>query len=132
MATRSVISKYYEQENCFKSVYCHWDGYPEGVGKTLEENYQDEDKINRLIEEGGISVLSETVEGTTFYIRDFGEEKNGLEILISETNDLGNALADILKFYTWSEYIYIFYKNQWLVYKVKFGKRRNTANQITV
>jgi len=27
------------------SIYCHWDGYPEGVGVALVNNFRDEDAV---------------------------------------------------------------------------------------
>lgn len=45
-----------------ESIYCHWDGYPNGVGKILSEYYTDEEDVKRLISLGDISVL-----GTTLY-----------------------------------------------------------------
>jgi len=60
MATRSRIGM--EMPNGkVKSIYCHWDGYPEGVGATLQEHYVDPAKVEALIALGDISVLSENV-----------------------------------------------------------------------
>jgi hypothetical protein len=39
------------------SVYCHWDGYPEGNGVTLVEHYQNREDVQELIDGGGISSL---------------------------------------------------------------------------
>jgi hypothetical protein len=39
------------------SVYCHWDGYPEGNGKILVEHYQNREDVQELIDGGGISSL---------------------------------------------------------------------------
>lgn len=81
MSTKSIIS------NEKGSIYCHWDGYPTGVGKMLLEHYQDADKVNRLIALGNISYLEKEVETekehsfdcpakgvTVAYHRDRGEE----------------------------------------------------------
>ncbi len=38
MATRSLIGVNLNN-GITKTVYCHWDGYPSGVGQTLMENY---------------------------------------------------------------------------------------------
>ena len=65
MSTRSVIINHYENENCFKSIYCHYDGYPEGVGQTLKDNYICSEKINNLINGGDISSLDDSLEGTS-------------------------------------------------------------------
>lgn len=40
-----------------KSIYSHWDGYPDGVGRTLEKYYTDPKKIEELLELGDISSL---------------------------------------------------------------------------
>jgi len=72
-----------------KGVYCHWDGYPSGVGHTLQENYTTREKIEALIALGSISALrpelgerhkldnfelAEKNDWTTAYHRD-GEEE---------------------------------------------------------
>jgi len=41
-----------------KSVYCHWDGYPSGVGKDLKaKNFQSIDEVSEFINEGGRSCV---------------------------------------------------------------------------
>lgn len=84
MGTRSNIGIL--ENRRVKYIYCHYDGYIDGVGRTLIEHYTDVEKIRSLIELGDISVLGERVnpigehsfekreEGTTvFYHRDRGE-----------------------------------------------------------
>jgi hypothetical protein len=67
MATRSRIGM--ECTDAFgnkfvKSIYCHWDGYPEGVGATLQKHYLDREKVAALIELGAISSLEKEVAPT--------------------------------------------------------------------
>ena len=63
MATRSAIG--IKSENgTIKAIYCHWDGYPEGVGAGLVENYNSKEKAEELISLGGFSSLMETLEET--------------------------------------------------------------------
>lgn len=57
MSTRSLIGIYREEEKMVEYIYCHFDGYLDGVGKKLEDHYQDQDKIERLIAGGDISYL---------------------------------------------------------------------------
>jgi hypothetical protein len=92
MATRSRIG--IENENgTISSIYCHFDGYPDGVGATLEEHYSNRQKLRMLINLGDISILGEHVatmdehsfdnrkEGVTVaYHRDRGEEKREARI----------------------------------------------------
>lgn len=85
MGTRSRVGVMHG-DKC-KSVYCHWDGYLSGVGKTLFEHY-DSAKANHLVALGDLSSLDRNVEipegvehtfglaaegVTTFYGRDRGE-----------------------------------------------------------
>ena len=89
MATRSRIGM--EQPNGeVRSIYCHWDGYPEGVGATLREHYTNPEKVEALIALGDISSLNRAVsvnipgvthtfdnpdpDVTVAYHRDRGEE----------------------------------------------------------
>jgi hypothetical protein len=86
MATRSKIA-IENADGTVTAIYCHWDGYPEGNGKTLAENYQHREKVQQLIDLGSISSLHEFVfpEGehsfdkpeddvTVAYHRDRGED----------------------------------------------------------
>ena len=61
MSTRSTIA-IANNDGKILSIYCHFDGYPEGVGQVLRHYYTEEDKIKSLINLGDISVLDEFVE----------------------------------------------------------------------
>ena len=71
MATRSRIGIL--ENGQVTSVYCHWDGHPENVGKILLENYSTLDKAKKLIAMGDISSLGTTPKETLFYSRGIGE-----------------------------------------------------------
>ena len=74
MATRSRIA-IENQDGTVTSIYCHFDGYLRGVGKTLFEHY-DREKTEKLIELGDISVLGESTLDTIAYHRDRNEDLN--------------------------------------------------------
>ena len=90
MATRSRIGMEYtnkQGKKMVKSIYCHFDGYPEGVGQFLINHY-DREKTEDLIKLGDISFIRPSikkpkghsfetpVEGyTVAYHRDRGEAK---------------------------------------------------------
>ena len=63
MATRSTIGIKTE-DGTVRAIYCHWDGYPEGVGVGLVENYNSKEQAEALIALGGFSSLMETLEQT--------------------------------------------------------------------
>lgn len=83
MSTRSGIG-IQREDGTVVGVYCHSDGYPEGVGKILQEHYCEPTKLSSLVALGDISSLEQDIgekhpfdkrpEGsTTFYGRDRGE-----------------------------------------------------------
>ena len=76
MATRSTIARLIGNE--VESIYCHFDGYPEGVGATLSAHYTDPLKIARLMSLGDVSVLAEE---------------------IGESNDFDNPTDNVCLFY---------------------------------
>jgi hypothetical protein len=68
MATRSYIGRLTEDKQVF-FVYCHFDSYPSGVGKTLKENYDRPEDVLNLLSFGDISILKDTIEDSVFYGR---------------------------------------------------------------
>lgn len=55
MGTRCYIGKL-EKDGSIKAIYCHHDGYVDGVGKTLKDFY-DGRNIDQLLELGNLSSL---------------------------------------------------------------------------
>lgn len=57
MATRSRIGVV-TKNGKVKSVYCHWNGYPEGVGKDLlSKEFKDSTEVEKFINEGDRSTV---------------------------------------------------------------------------
>ena len=54
MATRSRIGIQLADESVL-SVYHHWDGYPEWLGRILKTHYNNRDKVAELIDGGDMS-----------------------------------------------------------------------------
>lgn len=61
MSTRSIIAAYNQDTKSYRSIYCHFDGYPEGVGATLAKHYKDQAKISLLMDLGDLSSLGEEI-----------------------------------------------------------------------
>jgi hypothetical protein len=59
MGTRSTIAM--KQGDKVIAIYCHFDGYKEGVGATLDQHYQDAEKVQRLMDLGNLSALSQEI-----------------------------------------------------------------------
>jgi hypothetical protein len=117
MATRSNIA-YKTAEGKIRSVYCHWDGYPEHNGEMLNRYYTDFDKIVALVSLGQISSLRPALnakegihtfenpqdEVTIAYHRDRGEA-----LRINEYDDIPSWIDDM------EEYAYLWNGKEWLV-----------------
>lgn len=54
------------KENKVESIYCHYDGYPAGVGVILKDNYKTKEKVEELIALGDIAELGTTTEFKNF------------------------------------------------------------------
>jgi hypothetical protein len=109
MATRSRIA-IENQDGTVDSIYCHFDGYISGVGKTLFNHY-DQEKLERLLELGDISVLEDSTLNTIAYHRDRGEDLH-----FESFNDVEDLFEN--GFGSGVEYVYCLTKHGiWLVNK---------------
>ena len=123
MSTRSTIAKL-GKDGIIKAVYCHYDGYLEYNGKMLNEHYQDESKVDELLEHGDISSLNENIgvkldfddyklfyekEQCKFYHRDRGEDLMFNEFESEEEYvEWANGVAN--------GFIYLYAYGAWYVY----------------
>jgi hypothetical protein len=56
MATRSTIALEFA-DGTVQQIYCHWDGYLEGVGAELQSDYMNPFDLRDLIDEGDTSTI---------------------------------------------------------------------------
>ena len=121
MATRCRIGLMLE-DGSVKHSYCHYDGYPEGVGETLVQHYNTEDKVKELVSFGDMSYLASVVhpEGehnfekpeqgvTVFYNRDRGE---------TDVDSVVTTMDEYLsvQYSSCIDYLYVFIGSNWWVY----------------
>lgn len=121
MATRSYIGTV--EDNKVKYIYCHFDGYLEGVGRILAKNYNTPFKVNALLELGDISELRETPETCVAYHRDKGEK----------FNSAGSHLKDLIIKDDSVDYVYLFNLEtfEWDAYSSSGGKIYHKGECIT-
>ena len=118
MATRSNIG-IVNLDKSITGIYCHWDGYPTGVGKTLVEHYNDIEKVKELLSFGDMSYLAPEIHPsgethsfdsseenvTVFYKRDRGE---------SEVNSVITSMDELFSVqYNFLDYVYLFRDGNW-------------------
>ena len=60
MATRSYIG-IRNLDASVDYIYCHFDGYPGGVGATLTEFYSNMNRVSELLKLGDLSMLGEEI-----------------------------------------------------------------------
>ena len=115
MATRSHIGILKEDRTVF-FVYCHFDGYPSGVGTTLRENYDRPEDVTKLLSFGNMSGLAPTIEDTVFYGRDRNEPNQEQQVTTLDKY-LPNPKSEDL----WVDYVYLFdeYSEEWLCYNMQ-------------
>ena len=111
MSTRSLIG-IKNEDGSITDVYCHFDGYLDGVGITLVNHYDTEEKIREIFEHGDMSSLGDDIKSCDFY-KDRGED--GV--------DAGTIPADIPEdvedaYYVggqhcWADYVYLFKDGKW-------------------
>ena len=115
MSTRSTIGVLLP-DGTVEAIYCHFDGYPQGVGKTLELHYSDPGKVRQLMQLGHLSSLGEEIgvkqdfrnpiRGMCLaYGRDRGKPDNESEI----SSSVSSWLAE------WSlvSYAYLYANGKW-------------------
>ena len=119
MSTNSTIA-IRNDDGTYRHIYCHWDGYLEGVGLTLLENYTTKEQVNELLDLGDCSTLGESLEDSEFYGRDRYESGadagvvDGYDDLLDECHD----------------YCYIFVDGEWTVNYTGVGERLSLADEL--
>ena len=119
MSTRSRIAVMHGER--VKSIYCHYDGYPEGVGRTLLEHY-DSAKANNLVALGDISVLRPRINPDLFEFHSF--ENPVEDITVFYNRDRGEldctwtsdaSLKEFVLNAGHVDYLYVNRNDQWFV-----------------
>ena len=114
-------------DGSIKCVYCYFDGYQAGIGKTLLLNYDSATKIEKLFDGGDLYMLGNNVPGlvqglqvtqpqegcTLHYRRDRGERATDAKVCASR-----QEFVDIAA-YNGSEGAFLFNKlGEWLYQKI--------------
>jgi len=124
MATRSNIA-IVNQDKTITSIYCHWDGYPEYVGKILLYNYKTSNIVNELLKLGNLSQLCENMHPTESHTFEkpqsnvcvaYGRERGEKDQEAIVFDDLTEFEEDAKN--SWVEYQYLFKNNKWTFRKI--------------
>lgn len=121
MSTRARIGLMLE-DGTIKHSYCHFDGYPNGVGHTLVENYSEIEKVEELLSFGDMSFLAPKV--TPEGIHNFNNPEQGVTVFYGRDRaetDVDSAITSMdeylsVKYSSCIDYQYLFSGGQWWVY----------------
>ena len=109
-----------QEDLTVKSVYHHWDGYPEWLGVTLKEQYNTREKIAELIDGGNMSsCYSDNVydyEKQAFVKRDPQPEYYGGKDEAPHLNASFQRFLDDTN--AGEEFLYIFVNECWKAFSV--------------
>lgn len=119
MSTRCLIGRKIK-DNKVEYIYCHHDGYLDGVGEILKTHYTNDSVIDKLMALGDLSALGEIAEsnpnqfnfGKIDYnlcaaYRDDGEED------VDSTITTEKEYIDKLSTNIWIEYLYLWDGEKW-------------------
>ena len=115
MATRSIITVSSPINKKIESIYCHWDGYPKGVGVMLTQGYPEIADAYELIKNGDCSSLGFTIEECRFYKDTQGGEYPPIEYKSVE-HCLNEYLPDVEEMrFSGIEFVYVHFGGLWFV-----------------
>lgn len=86
----------------FIGIYCHWDGYPEGVGAALKKNFTNYEHVLNLVVGGDCSCVDEAK--VIHYANREGEEWDDIHPRLADT---AIGLASVFERAD-AEYAYLF------------------------
>lgn len=81
-------------------IYCHWDGYPEGVGASLKKSFLTYEDVLNLVVGGSCSSVAD--DGVTRY----GNRQKEKWSYIKPSQ--GDTQKSVYQCCGWAEYVYLF------------------------
>ena len=122
MATRSRIG-YVLSDDSIVSVYHHWDGYPEWLGVTLNEHYNEDEKVRELIDGGNMSSCWSDTDDSGEKVDPHPEYYGGDD----EAPKHFQTLSDLAEYDCGEEFLYLWFMNTWncYAYKKTYDKEYN-------
>lgn len=101
MSTRSAIG-YKTEQGKIRAKYSHYDGYVMGVGRTLQEHYQETRKIAQMVDFGDQSYLAAEIYAT-IPGHSFETPQEGVTVFYGR--DRSEANVDAQEFETVQEFV---------------------------
>lgn len=138
MSTRSLICMQLDDDK-YKKIYCHSDGYLTYNGAMLLDHYSDREKLEKLLNLGDISCLNIKVDPDPSkpHSFDYKERQEDVVVAYGRDRDEKNTEAKICTLdelknkFDWIEYIYIFTKDdKWKYYAYPFDIEKDVKEEL--
>lgn len=120
---------YIRDDGKVEHIYVHWDGYLQGAGKTLLDNYNSKEKLEKLMKLGDLSILGmEPIDfpdgwtGSTPDDRCLSYACRGDKNVSARVDNLEDYSENIVGDY---EYAYLWDKGTWKYWK--YGSLKGTV-----
>lgn len=139
MGTRSFIGKR-ETNGMIRAIYCHADGFIQGVGASLVEHYATAKRVDALLTLGDLSELGADIGTRQDWAAPRARRSDGTALsCVAYSRDRGDAF--MLRRYTTVEafldaahsvdadYVYLFDAGEWYVVN-GLGERRQVAEAL--
>jgi len=133
MSTRSWIAMEEKESEEIKAIYCHFDGYLDGVGVTLMSYFDNEEDAKMIMKYGDRSSLPEHNEPEikkedllrdSSYAESKGYKMDGTnELFTCERDMMHNIRGDIM-----IEYIYLWKDGKWNVSYLEMSNNEDAYN----
>ena len=118
MSTHCEIGYYNKEKEKYRSVFCVCDGYPQWVGKILQD-ITDEEKIKAIVEGGNIMALFAG-----------GKAERDYDILVRESEDERKFCFSTRLAFT--DYAYLWKNNMWWAYALGSATVKIPLNDLFV
>lgn len=121
MSTNSIIAVKQDDDQ-YETIYCHWDGYPTGVGASLLESYNSLELANQLVAGGDISSIAGQPDNVPKYYAkrgSWGSSNWGSSADVDEPwEDVKPTNRTMEEIQKWAkdgfcEYVYLFEDGEW-------------------
>ena len=125
MATRSCIGIQLPDESIL-SVYHHWDGYPEWLGRILKTHYNTKEKVSELIDGGDMSSCWNDNKEPEYYS---ARGENCPPTLCKDLNEFLTHTDDNYG----GEYAYHFVNGEWICHQVRcYSVDKHMVKQVEI
>lgn len=119
MATRALIG-ILQEDGTVKSIYHHWDGYPEWLGTILQKHYSSQNDVLHLMEKGELISAQSEPETKRRPLR----PPIPVQVAQKKENSSHVIYADVKNFVTGAirrcaAYAYLFMDGAWHVTKLE-------------